>query len=46
MEWRGGGMGFVMGLLARYVIFTIAILVVGGVMSYFFDGNGEIKESE
>lgn len=31
-------MGFVMGVLVRYVIFTVAIFMVGGIMGYFFDG--------
>lgn len=39
--WRGRGMGFVMGLLGRYVIFTAAIFMVGGIMGYFFDGESE-----
>ena len=30
-------MGFVMGLLGRYVMFTVAVFVVGGVMGWFFD---------
>lgn len=34
-------MGFVMGLLVRYVIFTVAIFMIGGVMGYFFDGESE-----
>ena len=29
-------MGFVMGLLGRYVMFTAAVFVVGGVMGGFF----------
>ncbi len=36
-EWRGGKMGFVTGLLGRYVMFTVAVFVVGGVMGWFFD---------
>ena len=31
-------MGFVMGLLVRYVIFT-----VGGIIGYFFDGKSEAE---
>lgn len=38
IEWRGRDMGFVMGVLVRYVIFTVAIFMVGGIMGYFFDG--------
>lgn len=38
--WRGGKMGFVMGLLGRYVMFTAAVFVVGGVMGWVFDGEG------
>lgn len=37
VEWRGGSMGFVMGLLVGYVIFTVAIFMIGGVMVCFFD---------
>lgn len=29
-------MGFVMGLLGRYVMFTAAVFVVGGVMGVVF----------
>lgn len=36
VEWRGGSMGFVMGLLVGYVIFTVAIFMIGGVMVCFF----------
>lgn len=35
IEWRGRDMGFVMGLLVRYVIFTVATFMVGGIMGYF-----------
>ncbi len=35
-------MGFVMGLLGRYVMFTAVVFVVGGVMGWFFDGEGRI----
>jgi len=28
-------MGFIMGLLVRYVIFTVATFMVGGIMIYF-----------
>lgn len=35
IEWRGGDMGFVMGLSVRYVIFTAATFMVGGIMGYF-----------
>ena len=31
-EWRDGKMGFVMRLLGRYVMFTVAAFVHGGVM--------------
>lgn len=41
-EWRGGKMGFVMGLLGRYAMFTTAVFVVGGVMGWFFDGEESI----
>ncbi len=41
IEWRGRDMGFVMGLLVRYVIFTAAIFMVGEIMGYFFDGESE-----
>ena len=41
-EWRGGKMGFVMGLLGRYVMFTAAVFVAGGVMGWFFNGESEI----
>lgn len=40
-EWRGGKMGFVMGLLGRYVMFTAAVFVVGGVMGWFFDTRSD-----
>lgn len=40
-EWRGGKMGFAIGLLGRYVMFTAAVFVVGGVMGWFFDGESE-----
>lgn len=30
-------MGFVMGLLVRYVIYMVAVFVVGGVMGWFFE---------
>ena len=43
-EWRGGKMGFVMGLLGRYVMFTVAVFVVGGVMGWFFDGEAQKSE--
>ena len=43
IEWRGRGMGFVMGLLGRYVMFTVAVFVAGGVMGYFFDGKREAE---
>ncbi len=36
-------MGFVMGLLERYVMFTVAVFAAGGVMSYFFDGKREAE---
>lgn len=36
-------MDFVMGLLGRYVMFTAAVFVAGGVMEWFFDGE-EIEE--
>ncbi len=32
-------MGFVMGLLVRYIIFTVATFMVGGGMGWFFDGK-------
>lgn len=32
-------MGFVMGLLGRYIIFMAAIFLIGGVMGYFFEGE-------
>lgn len=35
-------MGFVMGLLGRYAMFTVAVFVVGGVMGGFFNGESEI----
>lgn len=41
MEWRGGGMGFVMGLLVRYIIFTATIFMIGGIMGYFLTGKVE-----
>lgn len=34
-------MGFVMGLLVRYVIFMVVTFMVGGIMGYFFDGESE-----
>ncbi len=34
-------MGFVMGLLGRYVMLTVAVFVVGGIMGWFFDGESE-----
>lgn len=37
IEWRGRDMGFEMGLLVRYVIFTVATFLIGGVMVCFFD---------
>lgn len=37
IEWRGRDMGFVMGLLVRYVIFTAATFMAGGVMGWFFN---------
>lgn len=37
IEWRGRDMGFVMGLLVRYAIFTVATFMVSGVMVCFFD---------
>ncbi len=30
-------MGFLMGLLGRYVMFTVSVFVAGGVMGWFFD---------
>ncbi len=39
IEWRGRKMGFVMGLLGRYIIFMAAIFLIGGVMGYFFEGE-------
>ena len=33
-------MGFVMGLLGRYVMFTAVVFAAGGVMGWFFDGEG------
>lgn len=39
--WRGGKMGFVMGLLGRYVMFTAAVFVAGGVMGWFFDTRSD-----
>ncbi len=33
-------MGFVMGLLGRYAMFTAAVFVAGGIMGWFFDGEG------
>ena len=42
-EWRGGKMGFVMGLLGRYVMFTVAVFVDGRVMGWFFDGKSEAE---
>ena len=41
-EWRGEKMGFVMRLLGRYVMFTVSVFVVGGVMRWFFDGEESI----
>lgn len=35
-------MGFVMGLLVRYVIFTVATFMVGGIMGHFL--TGKVKE--
>lgn len=43
-EWRDEGMNFMVGLLVRYIIFMAAIFLNGGIMSYFFDGNGGVKE--
>lgn len=43
IEWRGRDMGFVMGLLVRYVIFTVATFMVGGIIGYFFDGKSEAE---
>lgn len=34
-------MGFVMGLLGKYVMFTEAVFVADGVMGWFFDGESE-----
>ena len=34
-------MYFVMELLRRYVVFTVVIFMVGGIMGYFFDGESE-----
>ena len=34
-------MGFVMGLLGRYVMFTATVFVAGGGMGGFFDGESE-----
>ena len=34
IEWRGRDMGFVMGLLVRYAIFTVATFMVGGIIGY------------
>ncbi len=45
-EWRGEKMGFVTGLLGRYVMFTTAVFVVGGVMGWFFGGESIIDNSE
>ena len=39
-------MDFVMGLLGRYVMFTAAVFVVGGVMGWIFDGESIIDNSE
>lgn len=36
-------MYFVMGLLVRYVIFTVAAFMVGGIIGYFFDGKSEAE---
>lgn len=41
-EWSGEKMGFVMRLLGRYVMFTVSVFVVGGVMGWFFDGEESI----
>ena len=34
-------MGFIMGLLGRYVMFTAAVFVVGGCMGWFFDTRSD-----
>lgn len=46
IEWRGGDMRFVMGLLVRYVIFTATIFMVGGIMGYFFEGESIIDNND
>lgn len=43
IEWRGRDMGFVIGLLVSYVIFTAATFMVGGIIGYFFDGKNEAE---
>ncbi len=43
IEWRGRDMGFVMGLMGRYVMFTVAVFAAGGVMGWFFDGKSEAE---
>lgn len=45
-EWRGGSMYFVMGLLRRYVVFTVVIFMVGGIMGYFFEGESIIDNND
>lgn len=37
-------MGFVMGLLGRYVMFTVAVFAAGGVMGWFFDEEEQKSE--
>ena len=39
-------MGFVMGLLVRYVIFMVATFMVGGVMGYLFEGESIIDNND
>ncbi len=40
-EWRGEKMGFVTGLVGRYMIFTAVAFVVGGVMGWFLDTRSD-----
>lgn len=44
IEWSGRDMGFVMGLLGRYVMFTVAVFATGGVMGCFFDEEEQKSE--
>ena len=39
-------MYFVMGLLMRYVVFTVVIFMVGGIMGYFFEGESIIDNND